>query len=496
MEKFDIVIIGGGPSGYAAAMRAIDLGNKVAIVERHKLGGAGVFNGALSSKTLWEISNQYRLMQNTGLGYQIFDVNLDYSGVINAMHNATHEKYKQLKSQVNGLAKSSDLRYFAGNASFLSPNEVSIVGDDEQVIYGKSIILATGSRPRILPHIPVDEQIITTSDGLANFSDFPKSIVILGAGVIGCEFATIFSNFGKTKVYLIDKQERILPFEDEDIANVVARNLEENGVTIHRGAQLKRMDIVNGQVEYELTFDDGRNEIYTVEKGLLSVGRVPNYETLNLEKAGIHPTDRGYIKDEDTKTEVPHIYAVGDLTADVALVNVAELEGRHAAELASGVIEPEVSYNNISSIMFLNPEVAAVGLNELTARKGKIPYRIATLRFEFINRAIAMRRTQGLFKLMVTDDDEMKVLGMRVVGAHASSTIQAISLLINMGQSIKVIAETVHAHPSMPEGLQECARMLMGKSIVKPDALGHSNCYRVSENGEKTDINFLVNSPV
>jgi dihydrolipoamide dehydrogenase len=344
--------------------------------------------------------------------------------------------------------------------------------------------MAIGSRPRYLPHIPIDEKIILTSDGVSALTDFPKSIVILGAGVIGCEFATIFSNFGKTKVYLIDKEERILPFEDEDISRAVGANMESNGAVIHHGASLEKMSIVNGQVEYVLNYKDGRREIHTVEKALISVGRVSNSENLNLQAAGVMLNDKGNIDDEHTRTNVPHIYAVGDFTADISLVNVGELEGRHAVERMFGKPKRQLVYENISTIMFLNPEVASVGLNETQARKKKIPYRIAVMHYRYVSRAIAMSKVDGFFKILVTDDDEMKILGMRVMGCHASSTIMAVALMISMDIGIEHLAELIFPHPSIPEGIQECARMLMGNSIVKPEVFNLDvRCYRVDTDG-------------
>ena len=499
MEQFDIAVVGGGPSGFAAAMRAVDLGKRTILIEKNRLGGAGVFNGALSSKTLWELSRRYQLVHSGVKAFRVYDSEVDFASVCSEMNLATNEKYTQLISQVNALVKSDKLSFVQGTASFQDPNTLGIShqGNPLPSVWAEKIILATGSRPRYLDHIPIDEKTVFTSDGVSGLSDFPDSLVILGAGVIGCEFATIFSNFQRTKVYLIDKEERILPFEDEDVAAAVAGNLEKNGVTIHRGSQLKRLDVVDGRVEYELEFKDGRTEIYNVEKALISVGRVPNTENLNLKAAGVALTDRGHIPDNDSCTNVSHIYAVGDITADIALVNVAELEGRHAVELACGMPSPRMSYLNISTIMFLNPEVAAVGLNELEARRKKWAYRAASIRYNYINRAIAMRRTQGMIKLLVSDDDQMRILGMRVVGAHASSTIQAVSLLIHMNKGIHELAEVVHAHPSMPEGVQECARMLLGKSIIKPELMGHAvNCYRVNEQGRMEHFNNLAVSSV
>ncbi len=487
MADFDVCVIGGGPSGYAAAMRAIDLGKKTVLIEKDRLGGAGIFNGALSSKTLWELADNYSLMRAKSYGYRVSDYSLDYHSVMSEMHNAEQDRYEQLVQQARYFCETGILTLKKGQGKLVSKNEVEITGEaGQEIISAENIILATGSRPRVLPHIPIDEKIIVTSDGITNFGKFPESIVILGAGVIGCEFATILSNFERTRVFLIDKQPRILPFEDEDIAEVVAKKLEGKGVTIHREANLENMKVVDGKVEYELSYPDGRKETHIVEKALISVGRVPNIEGLGLAEIGVTTNGQNFCENDDCSTNIPNIFAVGDLTADIALVNIAELEGRHAVEKAYGLAAGPIAYHNISTIMFLNPEVAAVGMNELQARKEKIPYRLASIDFEFISRAIAKRKKTGVFKILVSDDDEMKILGMRAAGTHASSNIQAMALLIYMNRGIKELAEMVHAHPSMPEGVQECARMLLGKSILKPEVFGRFlKCYRVDAEGRR-----------
>jgi dihydrolipoamide dehydrogenase len=361
------------------------------------------------------------------------------------------------------------LMHYRGTAHLLNKNEVLVKCDTgDKKIHADNIILATGSRPRKLPNTPCDEEVILTSDGIEHIGGFPKSLVIVGAGVIGCEYATIFSNFCKTKVYLIDKADRILPFEDEDLAKVVASNLEANGVTIHRNSSLVRMEIKDGMVEYELSYKDGRKEIMQVEKALLSIGRIPNTENLGLENAGVEVDERGYIKVNDTQTNVPNIYAVGDITAGIALVNVGEREGRHAAAKIGKIpgLQPLV-YSNISTIMFLNPEVAAVGLNEQECAAKGLDIRVAKVDYSCIARAIAMRKTTGFLKLIVTDDDEMRVLGMRAVGEHASSAIQAVALLIYMNKGITELGAMMHPHPSITEGVQECARLLLGRPVFK-----------------------------
>lgn len=486
MEKYDICVIGGGPAGYAAAMRAIDFGKKVCLIEKDKVGGAGVYDGALASKTLWELSEKVRSVNETivSVGRKKFEIS--YEEVMKTMNEAIFDRKFQYTCHIKLLQTETTtcrFTYERGLATMISKNEILIIHEDEEkVIWADNIIIATGSRPRKLPNIPCDEKIIMTSDGIHHMSDYPKSLVIVGAGVIGCEFATIFSNFGKTKVYIIDRADRILPFEDEDISDLVARNLEERGVTIHHNATLARMEIVDGMVEYELSYPDGKRETIRVEKALLSIGRTPNIEDLGMEAAGVQMSKRGvHIGDDDTQTNVPNIYAVGDVKGRIALVNMGELEGRHAVEkivLGNDNVK-RLSYDNVSTIMFLHPEVAAVGMNEKQCRENNVPVKVVKIDYSVMARAIAMRKTQGFFKIIVTNDKEMKILGMRAIGEHASSAIQACALLIKMGEGIEHLAELIHPHPSIIEGIQECVRMLLNKSVFKSSVFKDKlKCYR------------------
>ena len=473
MDKFDLIVVGAGPSGYAAAMRAVDFKKKVLLIEKGPLGGAGVTNGALSSKTWWEISRQIRTTNERLDYYHMTKPNLNFKEIKDLVDGAVNYKIKILRDHMLTLGNGGNggITFMEGTAFLLNDHEVRVSSsNEEKVVYGEYIVLAAGSRPRRLPNLPIDDKIVMTSDSLHSMTDFPKSMVIVGAGVIGCEFATIFSGMRMTKVHLIDKGDHILPFEDEDVVKVIEDNMEANGVLIHRNSQLIRMDIVDGQVEYELEYDDGKKEIFTVEKALVSVGRVPNYENLWAENVNIELTPRG-IKDRQTQTSVPNIFAVGDITADIALVNVGELEGRFAVESIFGKPERKLIYENISTIMFLNPEVAGVGLNETQAIARKIDFKVVTLDYSAISRAIAERNTQGFIKLLVRDEPKMRILGMRVVGNQASSAIQAVAVLISMNKGIEELAECVHPHPSITEGIQECVRMLLGKSMYKPRAM-------------------------
>jgi dihydrolipoamide dehydrogenase len=493
MKKFDLIVIGGGPSGYAAAMRSLDFRKRTLLIEKNTLGGAGVTNGALSSKTWWELSRETSLFRKNLRRFNIEVPSINYKEIQAEVRRAVLERRNMLEEHMSRMQHShlADLLTFRqGSARLVSQHEVEIELDgNKEVVHGDYIVLATGSRPRYLPELPIDERIVMTSEGIEHIDDFPESMVIVGAGVIGCEYATIFSGFGKTKVHLIDKGDRILPFEDEDVVRVIERNMENAGVLIHRNSKLIRMAIVNGRVEYELEYNNGAKEVFNVEKALVAVGRTPNYESLWDEQVGISISKRG-IEDNDTQTNISNIYAVGDITADISLVNVGELEGRYAVEKIFGNPTRKLVYENISTIMFLNPEVAGVGLNETSAREKGIDYKVVTLDYSCIPRAIAKRNTQGFIKLLVTNDEHMRILGTKIIGNDCSSAIQAVALLISMDKGIEELAECVHPHPSITEGIQECVRMLLGKSMFKPDALRGKLSCRISHSGVYSDIRF------
>jgi dihydrolipoamide dehydrogenase len=412
------------------------------------------------------------------------------------VNEAIFERKSQMTIHLQLLQKmpSKLFHYEKGTAYIIDKNTVKVTKEDGsfKTVSCEYMLIATGSRPRIPGNIKVDEEVIVTSDGIKNFRDFPESLVVLGAGVIGCEFATIFSAFGKTKVFLIDKAERILPFEDADVAEVVATNLELHGARVHHGASLKSMHVKEGRVEYELEYKDGSTETCNVDKALISIGRVPNVEGFGLENAGILLNERGSIWDNDTQTNISNIYVAGDVTTEVALVNVGEREARHAVVRMFGPVVKPLSYLNISTIMFLNPEVAAVGMSEQDCVTKNIPHKVVKLDYTTNARAIAMRRTTGFFKIIVTNDHGMRILGMRVVGEHASSAIQSVAYLIYTNQGIRDLADMIHPHPSIIEGIQECLRMLLNKSIYKPYVFtDRLKCF-ICENGVCTPVESLL----
>lgn len=495
MPDFDVCVIGGGPSGFAAAVRAWDFGRRVCLVEKARLGGAGVYNGALSSKTMWELSRDYRNATRRDRGFFADHVEVHYGSVAEAIDAATKAKADQMERQLRELAhprptNPGSITLVRGSARFVDRHAIQVEGLDpgaSRRLTASHFIIASGSRPRGIEGLEIDGHSIVTSDHIGGFDSFPRSLVILGAGVVGCEFATIFANFGQTKVYLIDRAERILPFEDADVARLCSTNLEAKGVTIHHRARLVSMQVIDGEVEYTIEHPTGGRETIRVEKALVAVGRVPNTDSLDLDVAGVKIGPGGHIVVEDTLTSQPHIHAVGDATLDIALVSIGEIEGRHAAERICGAAGEALAYDNLSTIMFLDPEVAAIGLNEQEAQKRRIPYRVAVYSYALVNRAIAMRATDGFVKLLVTADEQMRILGMRALGVHASTMLEAVSLMMQHGRSARELAELIHPHPAVTEGLQDCVRMLLGSSIYKPFVFRNDLRLSTIEYGEQAE---------
>lgn len=476
MSDFDLCVIGCGPAGFAAAVRAWDFGKRVCLVEKGALGGAGVHHGALSSKTLWELSRDYRNALKRDRGYDAGKVEVDFTRVVRCVELACDEKVGQMRRQLSELSeprpgRPGSITMLRGTARLLDAHRISVEGTDageSRQITAASILVATGSRPRGMDGVQIDGTHILTSDHITSLPRFPRSLVVVGAGVVGCEFATIFANYGRTKVYLIDKAERILPFEDEDTSRVCSRNLEAKGVTVHHRAKLISLAVVDGEVEYTIEHHTGGRETLRVEKALISIGREPNTRGLGLDAAGVKLSPAGHVIADDTRTNVAHIFAAGDVTPDIALVNVGEIEGRAAVERMFGQARKRPDNSIISWIYFLDPEVAAIGINEQQAQEKRIPYRVAVYGYRLVSRAVAMRATDGYVKILVTDDEEMRILGMRALGVHASTTIEAVSLLMMRGASVRDLAELPHPHPAVTEGLQDCVRMLLGTSIWKP----------------------------
>ncbi len=476
-QPFDICIIGCGPGGFAAAMRALDLGRHVCVVEGGQVGGAGVKDGALASKTLWELSRDFSVASRVDRGYRASGLTVDYQAVRRSVFQAVREKQYQMLSQIETFSPRrwqgpGSITLKRGRGSFLSSHKLEVRYPDgrSEEVRARHFIIATGSRPRPFPGVSIDQRQVFDSDGILQLRRFPRRLIIVGAGIIGCEYATIFSNFGQTRVTLVDYAERILPFEDDDVSDFVSTHLKRHGVEIIHSAILRSIENRGELLEAVLDFKDGHSRVLSVDAALIAIGRTPNLEALNLDAAGIYPDERGFLQTDRNCRVSGNIFAAGDVTAHPALVNIAETEGRYAAKVICGANRWPLNYGNMSTVMFFHPPVAAVGRNEKTCRRERIAYRVAVYANRLLSRALAMHATSGFVKIIVSDDSQGRILGMRAAGPQVSNTIMSIAMLMDQDKGIRDVLKTVHPHPTMSEGIQECLRVLLDKSIYKPRA--------------------------
>ncbi len=483
--NFDVCVIGCGPAGFAAAVRSYDFGNHVCIIEGNEIGGAGVMDGALTSKTMWELSSYYATAKRVDRGYRASGLTVDYKQVRDTVLESAREKQYQILSQIETFAKTKDstrsITLIKGWGTFNTDKHIIVEqenGTNLKVI-ADDYIIASGSHPRKHPTLPFDGEGIISSDQILNIKKFPKRLLIIGAGIVGCEFATIFANYDQTQVHLLDSQDRVIPFEDNDVSDYVGKRLSNIGVNIHHEAILREVRDEKTHLDVILDHKDGHTEVIAVDTILVSIGRVPTVKKLGLDNIGVKLNDRGLLIVDDRCKVAENLYAAGDITGNAALANVAEMEGRYAAKAIDSEIEFPLRYDNMSTIMFFNPEIASIGLNEKACQEQNIPYKVVFYSHSLISRAIAMRETDGFFKIIVTNEENPKVLGMRAAGPKSAASIMYIATVMDHKKNIKEILKTVHPHPSITEGIQEALRTLATKAIFKPKAFPNQIKFKI-----------------
>ncbi len=374
MKSYDLIVIGSGPAGYAAAMKALDYKMKVCLVEAKNIGGIGIMNGALTSKTMWELSQDYAIASSIDRGYRTSGLLVDYAAVRKTVIKAAKTKQYQLLSQIETFSgnklKSGNIVLKRGYARFIDNRTIEIESKGKkELINGTNILITTGTRPRAYPGIDVDQKRILNSDGILNLKSFPERMVIIGSGIIGCEFAAIFSNFKQTEIHLLDRENRVIPSEDDDISDYVGKNLEDNGVIIHHTANLRTIKKHPTYLEVILDYSDGHSRVIEVDVALISIGRVANYEKLNIKNIGITPLESGYLPIDEccrvkNHKDISNIYAAGDITGQAQLYSLSEHQGRYVIDCIVKNKVYTTDFSTLPTLMFFKPIVAAVGMNE------------------------------------------------------------------------------------------------------------------------------------
>jgi len=454
MKQFDLVVIGAGPGGYVAAIRAAQLGMRVAVAERDKPGGVCVNWGCIPSKAILASAELYEDMKNAAaFGLRCPEVSADYGEVIRRSRKVAD----RMSRGVAYLFKKNRIELFPGSATVDSPTGVR-VGDE--TLSARNILVASGTAVRGLPGIEPDGQVILTSDDALAREELPRSVIVLGGGAVGVEFAYIYRAFG-ADVTLVEMEDQLLPRTDREVALELAKSLQKQGIRILTSARAKAYD----KTARALTVTaSGGEETLTAEKLLVAVGRKVLSSGLGLEACGVE-IDRGIVKvDEQGRTACPTIWAIGDVTGGMMLAHKASAEGVAAAEAISGMDSRRPDPDRIPACVYCRPEVATIGLSEEEARRRGVDCKVSKFPFTALGKAIASGHTQGFVK-MVADAKYGEVIGCHILGVGAPDMIAELSLARSVEATFHEVGRTVHAHPTLSEAIRESALMLGGEAI-------------------------------
>lgn len=455
----DTIVIGAGPGGYVAAIRAAQLGQKVTIVEKGELGGVCLNVGCIPSKALLHVSHVFQESKNSeDLGIIAKDVELKFEKVQEFKKSVVNK----LTGGVEGLLKGNKIEIVKGEAYFHDKNSLRVMDEKSAQTYNfKHAIIATGSRPIEIPNFKFGERVID-STGALNLQEAPKKLVVVGGGYIGSELGTAFANFG-TEVTILEGAKDILGGFEKQLTQPVKKKMKEKGMEIVTEAMAKSAEeIENGvKVTYEAK---GEEKTIDADYVLVTVGRRPNTDEMGLEELGLKFADRGLLEvDEQSRTSLDNIYAIGDIVPGLPLAHKASYEGKVAAEAISGE-KSAVDYIGMPAVCFTEPEIATVGLSEAQAKEEGLEYKASKFPYAANGRALSLNDTTGFVKLITLKEDDTLV-GAQIVGAGASDIISELGLAIEAGMNAEDIALTVHAHPTLGEMSMEAAEKALGLPI-------------------------------
>jgi len=455
MASYDLVVIGSGPGGYVAAIRASQLGMKAAIVEKDaSLGGVCTLRGCIPTKALLHSADLLEAARKGGdVGVIAKDVKLDMVG-------AMKHKAKVVRQSSNGigyLMKKNKIDVLTGFGSLKDDKNVSVVdaGGNETAVGAKFVVIATGSKPRAIPIAETDHQTILDSDSILELKEVPKSLIVIGSGAVGVEFASMFARFG-AKCTIVEMLPRLVPVEDEEISRELASSFRKQGIACLVDTKVETIT-KNGQgMEVIARTPNGKTETIKAEKLLVAVGRQPLSEGIGLAKLGI-ATERGYIKiDAHCRTSVPNVFAIGDVVPTPWLAHVASAEGIVAVETMAGAQTYPLNYDQIPGCTYCHPEIGSIGLSEAKARERGHDVVIGKFPFSAIGKARVLNDTEGFVKI-VSEKKYGEVLGVHVIGPSATELIAEAGAAMKLEATAQDLVRTVHAHPTLAEAIHEAA---------------------------------------
>lgn len=457
----DTLVIGAGPGGYVAAIRAAQLGQSVLIVDKSKLGGVCLNRGCIPSKALISAAHQYEIIQHAAaIGITADNVKVDFRKVQQFKSGVV----TKLTEGVGALLKANQVQVFQGECMFINDHEARVFNDQEAPRYQfKHCIIATGSRPIELKSFPYGGRILSSTEVL-ELQAIPKSLIVIGGGYIGAELGQMYAKFG-TKVTIIEGANMVLPGFDLDMTQLVAKNMKKANIEIFTDA--KADSAVQTDKDVVVTFTiGGKTKEVTAEYLLVTVGRRPNTDgELGLDMIGVNMTERGLVEvDQQCRTSIPHIFAIGDIIAGPALAHKASYEGKVAAEASAGMASV-IDYKCIPAVCFTDPECASVGLSESEAQEKGFKIKAGKFSYASNGRALSLGGNVDGFVKIVSDAETGIVLGSQIVGPEASNLIAEMGLAVEMATTVTDLALTIHAHPTLGEIVLEAAEVVLGHPI-------------------------------
>ncbi len=456
MQNFDLLVIGGGPGGYVCAIRAAQLGLKAACVEsRGALGGTCLNVGCIPSKSLLNLSENFIKAKKdfNHQGIEIDGIKLN----IEKMMSNKNKSIQVLTKGVEFLFKKNKVTYIRGKGVLFSPNDVVVYDNNKKTSYSaKYIVIATGSAVASLPGVEIDEKNIVSSTGALSLNKVPKKLAVIGGGYIGLEMGSVWSRLG-SEVTVIEYLDHITPGMDREISNEFKKILIKQGIKFKLGSRVNTVKSISSGVSINYTdIKTSKNEIEDFDKVLVSVGRKPYTEGLNLSKVGVKKDKKGRIEvDKKLQTSIKNIYAIGDVVKGPMLAHKAEEEGIAVAEILAGQAG-HVNYDVIPGVIYTSPEVATVGKTEEQLKDEKKAYKVGKFPFMANSRAKVNNETEGFVKILA-DSETDKVLGVHIIGPHCGDMIAEMALAMEFGASAEDIARTCHAHPTHTEAIKEAA---------------------------------------
>ncbi len=459
-EVYDLVIIGGGPAGYVGAIRTGQLGKKVAVIEMERAGGTCLNWGCIPSKALLKSAELYRTIQKAdSYGISVQGASFDFKEVVQRSRSVA----TQMAKGVEFLFKKNKVDYFVGKGQVVVPGMVEITEGEHSRKYfkTKAILLCTGQKTKSLPGLPLDSSCVMTSREALSAKAVPKSLAIIGAGAIGVEFAYFFNAFG-SKVTLIEMQPQVLPAEDEEVAKMLERNFEKQGIAVYTGAKSENIRVGEKSVKFDLMKGDQKTEL-EVQTVLVAVGITAAINGLLSPKVKLE-LDRGFVKvDANYQTSVPGIYAAGDIQGPPWLAHVASFRATQAVEGIFGVSKPRQA-TLFPSCTYCQPQIASTGLTEKQAKEKKVDFKVGKFPFSAIGKAVAVGNTDGFVKV-IADSKTGEIYGVHIIGSEATELIAEYGLAMNFEATIGEIYDSIHAHPTLSEALSEAALSIHGKAL-------------------------------